>query len=140
MNRTPDPSLSPRFYRGILLIAAVLLASCTSNRPAVTATDHVRADTLYISAHTRDSVYVLDSTHVREIRTTDTVRVTLDHYRTVYRDRILRDTLWRTRTDTITKVVQVQQKTSLWKRLKLDLASIVLIAAFLALLFTRLKK
>lgn len=122
------------------LLSAVLLSACASSRPPVVA-DRVRTDTLYISTHFRDSVFVLDSTHVRELRTTDTVRITLDHYRTIYRDRVLRDTLWRTRTDTITKIVQIPApRTSLWQRLKLDMAGLVLIGVLVVGLFIRLKK
>lgn len=57
----------------------------------------VRTDTVYISR--KDSVRVLDSVMVERWRQGDTVYISRDRWR--YRDRILADTLLRTRTDTM---------------------------------------
>lgn len=58
-------------------------------------------DTLRVVQHHRDSIYLHDSTFVREFIQGDTVRIVTEMWHTKYRDRLKTDTLYRSRTDSV---------------------------------------
>jgi hypothetical protein len=58
-------------------------------------------DTLRVVQHHRDSIYLHDSTFVREYIQGDTVRVVTEMWHTKYRDRLKTDTIYRSRTDSV---------------------------------------
>jgi hypothetical protein len=58
-------------------------------------------DTLRVVQHHRDSIYLHDSTFVREFVQGDTVRVVTEMWHTKYRDRLKTDTIYRSRTDSV---------------------------------------
>ena len=90
---------------GVLLAAcwlAFLLTACTSTRRIETQTTRdtlriTRTDTLRLVQLQRDSVYLRDSIYFQG--------TTLVKERTHYRDRWRRDTIWRTKTDTLVRTV-----------------------------------
>ena len=73
-----------------------------------------RVDSIYISAIHRDSIIVRDSIYI--VEKGDTVYKTKFKY--VYRDRIIHDTIYAQKCDTITKVVEVEKKSSIWQLCK----------------------
>lgn len=58
-------------------------------------------DTLRVVQHHRDSIYLHDSTFVREFVQGDTVRIVTEMWHTKYRDRLKTDTIYRSRTDSV---------------------------------------
>ena len=58
-------------------------------------------DTLRLVHHHRDSIYLHDSTFVREYVQGDTVRVVTEMWHTKFRDVVKTDTLYRSRTDSV---------------------------------------
>lgn len=58
-------------------------------------------DTLRVVQHHRDSIYLHDSTFVREYVKGDTVRIVTEMWHTKYRDVVKTDTLYRSRTDSV---------------------------------------
>ena len=82
----------------VMIAAAVALAGCKTREVVVT--EH-HTDTLRITQHHRDSIYLHDSTFVREFIQGDTVRVITEMWHTKYRDRLKTDTLYRSRTDSV---------------------------------------
>jgi acetyl-CoA carboxylase beta subunit len=66
----------------------------------VVVTEH-HTDTLRLVQHHRDSIYLHDSTFVREYIQGDTVRIVTEMWHTKYRDRLKTDTLYRSRTDSV---------------------------------------
>ena len=82
----------------VMIAAAVALAGCKTREVVVT--EH-HTDTLRITQHHRDSIYLHDSTFVREYIQGDTVRVITEMWHTKYRDRLKTDTLYRSRTDSV---------------------------------------
>lgn len=81
-----------------MIAAAVALAGCKTREVVVT--EH-HTDTLRVVQHHRDSIYLHDSTFVREYIQGDTVRVITEMWHTKYRDRLKTDTLYRSRTDSV---------------------------------------
>lgn len=82
----------------VMIAAAVALASCKTREVVVT--EH-HTDTLRLTQHHRDSIYLHDSTFVREFIQGDTVRIITEMWHTKYRDRLKTDTLYRSRTDSV---------------------------------------
>jgi hypothetical protein len=81
-----------------MIAAAVALAGCKTREVVVT--EH-HTDTLRLVQHHRDSIYLHDSTFVREYVQGDTVRIVTEMWHTKYRDRLKTDTLYRSRTDSV---------------------------------------
>jgi hypothetical protein len=81
-----------------MIAAAVALAGCKTREVVVT--EH-HTDTLRVVQHHRDSIYLHDSTFVREYIQGDTVRIITEMWHTKYRDRLKTDTLYRSRTDSV---------------------------------------
>ena len=87
------------------IIAILLLASCRTQKTTEKATESVRTDTivlfhtdtLYRSLVRTDSIYTADTVRIREKG--DTVHVERVSVR--FRDRLLRDTIYRSRVDTL---------------------------------------
>ena len=82
----------------VMILSAVALASCKTREVVVT--EH-HTDTLRLVQHHRDSIYLHDSTFVREFVQGDTVRIVTEMWHTKYRDRLKTDTLYRSRTDSV---------------------------------------
>ena len=82
----------------VMIAAAVALAGCKTREVVVT--EH-HTDTLRLTQHHRDSIYLHDSTFVREYIQGDTVRIVTEMWHTKYRDRLKTDTLYRSRTDSV---------------------------------------
>ena len=106
------------------LIVCALLGSCTTTKYVpVTET---RTDTLRISHNTRDSIYVHDSTYIKEKGDT----ILIEKWHTKWRDRIVRDTIYQSKRDSIPYPVEVIKevpaKLTWWQQTRLHLANILL--------------
>ena len=121
-------------------LLVLLLSSCS--RKVYVAVETVRVDTFLKTAVRVDSVRLTDSVYVSERTVGDTVYVV--KMRTQWRDRLqLRvDTVYRSQTDTITKVVEVvvekkAKRRKMWPWLLGALAVGVVFFTFAALLTHR---
>lgn len=93
-----------------LIAALAMLAGCSSRRAAVIEAPRVTArDTARVTIVT-DSVRITDSVRVTSERAGDTVRLTTERWRTVWRDRVRRDTVRLAARDTVTVVRTVTEK------------------------------
>jgi hypothetical protein len=75
------------------------MAGCKTTKFVPVVEHHT--DTLRVVQHHRDSIYLHDSTFVREYIQGDTVRVVTEMWHTKYRDRLKTDTIYRSRTDSV---------------------------------------
>lgn len=93
-----------------LCLWATMLILCSCSKKIYVPVESVRIDTFVKSAVRVDSVRLTDSVYVIEKTLGDTVYIVKT--KTQWRDRLqLRvDTVYRSKTDTITKVVEVQAK------------------------------
>lgn len=107
-----------RFF--FLFILAMLAGGCTSTR--IVPVETVRLDSVFVAKVERDSFYERDSVFVAV--KADTVY----HARTVYRyrDRVMRDTVFCMKCDTVTKVVEVERSLSFWQQKKLELGGVAM--------------
>lgn len=107
-----------RYFLFILL--ALSVAGCTSTR--VVPVETVRVDSVYLAKVERDSIFVRDSVLV--VVRGDTVFKTDLKY--VYRDRVVRDTVFRLKCDTVTTVVEVEKALSFWQQRKLEFGGVAM--------------
>lgn len=117
---------------GLLLCA--LLSGCTTTKYVPVPEYHT--DTLRLSRNIRDSIYVHDSTYVRESGDT----VTIERWHTAWRDRIVRDTIYQSKHDSIPYPVEVTKEVpaplTWWQQARLHMANVVL---YLLLIILALK-
>lgn len=123
-----------------------LLGSCATRR-TVENNSHRQTDTLKTTVAIRDSIHVLDSVYLHEYSRGETIFVERTRWLTRYRDRHTTDTLYRSRTDTVTQVLQTVQEVpgqpTLFQRCRMAMGDVlitILLAAAIYLLLCRLKK
>lgn len=104
----------------LLLCLTAILSGC--KHIEYVPVEHVRTDTAYVSNISRDSIYVRDSVIVREAG--DTVRIT--KWRYVYKDRIVRDTVFRQRVDSIPEIVAVERELTRWEKTKQEAGGVAI--------------
>ena len=76
----------------------------------------VRSDTTYINKVQRDSIYQLDSVYILDRG--GTVLITKTKY--LYRDKLVRDTVYTSKTDSIQVPYPVERKQTKWEQLRLN--------------------
>lgn len=108
----------------VAVLLCALLSGCTTTKYVPVPEYHT--DTLRQVTVRHDSVMVHDSIHVTEKG--DTVRI--ERWHTQYRDRIVRDTIYQSKRDSIPYPVEVIKevpaKLTWWQQTRLHLANIVL--------------
>lgn len=110
----------------LLAIAAFLFGGCKSVQ--YVPVESVRHDSIYITQHQRDSIYLHDSIHIREKG--DTIRI--EQWHTRYVEKIVRDTLIQIETDTIPQPypveVEVPSQLSWWQQTRIRVGDVAMIA------------
>lgn len=114
----------------LLLIAALFLSGCKTVK--YVPVEKVQHDSIYITQHQRDSIYLHDSIHIREKG--DTIRI--EQWHTRYVEKIVIDTLIQIERDTIPQPypyeVEVPAQLSWWQQTRIHLGEL-LIAMILAI-------
>jgi nitrous oxide reductase len=124
------------------MVGATLCVMCSCARVQYVPVETIKTDSVRVVDIQRDSIYVQDSVIVRE--KADTVFVT--RWRTEYRDRVVRDTVFESRVDSVQNVVEVERDFTPWESMCFSLGRVMLtIAAFilvykLYILFRKLRK
>ena len=112
-------------WLAVLLLIA-LLANCTSTK--YVEVEKVRVDTTYIAKWQKDSVWLHDSTFIKEKGDT----VLIEKWHTKWRDRLRVDTIYQATHDTIPQpypvTEYVEKDLNWWQRLRLWIGNIGLIA------------
>lgn len=120
--------------RGINYILATLLLlvvwSCRTIE--YVPVEVVRTDTTYINKVQRDSIYQLDSIYIRDKG--DTILITKTKY--IYRDKLIRDTVYASRIDSVQVPYPVEKELSHWQQFRLDVGGWA-IASIIILIVTK---
>lgn len=117
----------------LVLVVCVVLVGCrTLPEPMAV---RVERDSIYLSRVERDSVFVRDSVTIREKGDT----VYRDRWRVEYRERVLRDTAYIERNDTITNVVEVERALSWWERTRMAVGDVALLGLVVLLIYMILR-
>lgn len=102
-------------YRGIIaILLASAIWSCRSVKYVPVET--VKTDSVYVNKYHRDSVHVRDSVFV--LIKGDTVF--RDRYKVVYLDKLVIDTFFIERVDTVRVPYPVEKELTRWQRFKMD--------------------
>ena len=108
----------------VALLICALFGSCTTTKYVPMPEYHT--DTVHISHNTRDSIYVHDSTYIKEKGDT----MLIERWHTQWRDRIVRDTIYQSKRDSIPYPVEVIKevpaKLTWWQQTRIHLANILL--------------
>ena len=116
----------------VALLICALFGSCTTTKYVPIPEYHT--DTVRISHNTRDSIYVHDSTYIREAGDT----MLIERWHTQWRDRIVRDTIYQSKRDSIPYPVEVIKEVpaelTWWQQARLHLANILLFALLLGVI------
>jgi len=124
----------------VALFICALFSGCRSIRYVPVET--VRTDTMYQKVLQRDSIHIHDSVTIREKGDT----VMIEHWRTQWRDRLQRDTVYRSRTDSVQVPYPVERQLSHWEQFCIDYgkvmtgATVVLLVFIIVWLARRLRK
>ncbi len=102
-----------KYILTILLALAIWSCRTTEYVPV----EVIKSDTTYINKVQRDSIYQLDSIYILDRG--DTVLITKTKY--LYKDRVVHDTVYRSRVDSIQIPYPVERKLTWWEQLRLDI-------------------
>lgn len=115
----------------VAIIVCVTIGGCTTVREVTV--ERVRTDTLLQSSNIRDSIYLRDSVIVREKG--DTLWV--ERWHTAWRERLVRDTIYRTHTDTLVsiteRVKEVRKPLTWWQRTRMAVGDVAVIGGVVLL-------
>lgn len=103
--------------RIIILATAALLLLAGCRQVQYVPVEAVSRDTVWRDRVQRDSILRYDSVYIKEKG--DTVRV--EKYKYLWRDRLVRDTLYIFRTDSVQVPAPVERKLTPWQRFKVEL-------------------
>lgn len=114
----------------VVAIIVAMLTGCKTSDPVVV--ERISHDTIYRLQLSRDSIMVRDSIYITERMQGDTLILTRDRWHTAYRDRLMHDTTYISKCDTIPQVVEVEKRLTAWQKVRQDLGTMLI---FFALLF-----
>lgn len=90
----------------------------------------IKSDTTYINKVQRDSIYQLDSVYILDRG--DTVLITKTKY--LYRDKLVRDTVYRSKVDSIQVPYPVEQQLTRWEQCRLDVGGWAIVTVIIIIL------
>lgn len=111
-----------------MLATLLLLVMWSCRTTEYVPVEIIKSDTTYINKVQRDSIYQMDSIYI--VDRGDTVLITKTKY--LYRDKLVRDTVYRSRVDSIQVPYPVEQQFTRWEQIRLDvggwaIASVIII-------------
>lgn len=115
-----------KYVMATLLLLAVWSCRTTEYVPV----EIVKTDTTYINKVQRDSIYQLDSVYILDRG--DTVLITKTKY--LYRDRVVHDTVYRFKTDSIQVPYPVEQQLTRWEQFRLDIGGWAIVTVIIIIL------
>ena len=119
------------------LLICALFGSCTTTKYVTVPEYHT--DTVRIVQHQRDSIYLSDSIYVSDFVRDDTVYKTVERWHTKYIERMIHDTLYQSKMDSIPYPVEVIKevpaKLTWWQQTRLHLFNIIGIALAVIVVF-----
>lgn len=116
------------FYIAIILLVSAIWFGCSTTK--YIPLESVRYDTTYVNKYQYDSIYKRDSIVVRDKGDT----VFIEKYRYLYRDKLLRDTLYFSKTDSIHVPYPVERKLTRWEQFKVDIGGFAVSAVVVTVL------
>lgn len=112
-------------------MALGLASSCAVKERVVTVVEH-RTDTLRETRNIRDSIYLHDSVFVKQYEMGETVFVEKEKWHTRYQDRLLVDTMYVSRTDSVPVPYEVTEfveyNLSWWQKTRMYAGDLLMVS------------
>lgn len=116
-----------------------LLLVCSCRTVKYVPVETIKVDTTYINKLQRDSIYMLDSVYVKEKGDT----VLIEKYKYLYRDKLVRDTMYISKADSIQVPYPVEKELTRWQQFRMNfggLAVCIVVISILILIVYKIKK
>lgn len=116
-----------------------LLLVCSCRTVKYVPIETVKVDTTYINKLQRDSIYMLDSVYVKEKGDT----VLIEKYKYLYRDKLVRDTMYISKADSIQVPYPVEKELTKWQQFRMYFggwAMCIVVISILILIVYKIKK
>lgn len=116
----------------------MLFVICSCRTVKYVPVETVKVDTTYINKLQRDSIYMLDSVYVKEIGDT----VLIEKYKYLYRDKLVRDTMYISKADSIQVPYPVEKELTRWQQFRMDFGgwAMCIVVSILILIVYKIKK
>ena len=124
--------------RGIkyVLTTLLLLVVWSCRTTEYVPVEVIKSDTTYINKVKRDSIYQLDSIYILDRG--DTVLITKTKY--LYKDKLVRDTVYRSKVDSIQVPYPVEQQLTRWEQFRLDVGGWAIVTVIIIILIVVCKQ
>ena len=117
----------------------MLFVICSCRTVKYVPVETIKIDTTYINKLQRDSIYMLDSVYVKEKGDT----VLIEKYKYLYRDKLVRDTMYISKVDSIQVPYPVEKELTRWQQFRMNfggLAVCIVVISILILIVYKIKK
>ncbi|RGR89905.1 hypothetical protein DWY20_13925 [Phocaeicola coprocola] len=117
----------------------LLFVICSCRTVKYIPVETIKVDTTYINKLQRDSIYMLDSVYVKEKGDT----VLIEKYKYLYRDKLVRDTMYISKVDSIQVPYPVEKELTRWQQFRMDFggwAMCIVVISILILIVYKIKK
>lgn len=117
----------------------MLFVICSCRTVKYVPVETVKVDTTYINKLQRDSIYMLDSVYVKEKGDT----VLIEKYKYLYRDKLVRDTMYISKADSIQVPYPVEKELTRWQQFRMYFggwAMCIVVISILILIVYKIKK
>lgn len=114
----------------------LLFVICSCRTVKYVPVETIKVDTTYINKLQRDSIYVLDSVYVKEKGDT----VLIEKYKYLYRDKLVRDTLYMAKTDSVQVPYPVEKELTKWQQFRMDFGDLAIGMVIIAIHILIIKK
>lgn len=117
----------------------MLFVICSCRTVKYVPVETIKVDTTYINKLQRDSIYMLDSVYVKEKGDT----VLIEKYKYLYRDKLVRDTMYISKVDSIQVPYPVEKELTRWQQFRMNfggLAVCIVVISILILIVYKIKK
>ena len=109
----------------------MLFIICSCRTVKYVPVETIKIDTTYINKLQRDSIYMLDSVYVKEKGDT----VLIEKYKYLYRDKLVRDTMYISKADSIQVPYPVEKELTWWLKIKIAIIDFVMVVCILVIIF-----
>lgn len=116
-----------------------LLLVCSCRTVKYVPVETIKVDTTYINKLQRDSIYMLDSVYVKKKGDT----VLIEKYKYLYRDKLVRDTMYISKADSIQVPYPVEKELTKWQQFRMYFggwAMCIVVISILILIVYKIKK
>ena len=109
----------------------MLFVICSCRTVKYVPVETIKVDTTYINKLQRDSIYMLDSVYVKEKGDT----VLIEKYKYLYRDKLVRDTMYISKADSIQVPYPVEKELTWWLIIMIAIIDFVMVVCILVFIF-----